>query len=472
MLQEPDESLMAFIRNMPLKERFDVERRIGGHHGYSYFKGGAQAHQQQQQLDVFDSQKCPGSWPVHYMKMIRDQKQRPEPRRFIVHTCKDRTQAKVGEGGGVCGSISDRLMAAASLFTVSLLTDREFLIDWQDEAGHDSLNSSLRSPFLNLQSAHPLDIQPDGDKDTPQPISISLSDWDAADLDTVFDIRSLSKHLNSRRRRPSDNRRDSKVTKDIRSHLVAAPQLKVDLNRGLVQRILTDPSYSDQLKSMGLQQHSAYDCVLSFLFRPTLTTQSLITQYRAVFQTPGVTTIGIHLPSFSHVSSSGNDQQDFSDEHQRSVSCAVDLSRAIKMETKSLDERFLYVILTDSDQKRKQVQREYGHSLNLIFPPNPPRKPLAHEQRGQRDDSRTPYEEDEASVVLNSYLFSETDYQIVTTSSFSKIALFRRGSAGRQSAVLMPSRKEQAEGIPMPDCTQVESAVTPWELIASTGSLG
>ncbi|KAF9346565.1 hypothetical protein BGX26_001916 [Mortierella sp. AD094] len=356
--------------------------------------------------------------------------------------------------------------------------------------------SGLRTPFLNLQA--PFMKTNKGSRDIRgadisqikghlQPI-ISLSGMEASQLDIAFDIRSTSKHLDTRELRPIHT--GSQDLHLIRDEIASTPELEIQMNQGLIQRIVTDPSYRDRLESMGLTQYNAYDCILSLLFRPTLAMQGVINQYRAVFQTPGVTTIGIHFPAREP----RHQQQELTlDDFEYSIPCAQDLSRAIKMRTKNTDERFLYVISADSESTRTRIQKEYGKNLDLIFPPSPRSGVNSQKLQGEPKQHLL----DEEAAVLDSYLFSETDYQIITSfSSFGKLALFRRGASGRESAVLMPSKRQleiynsregsrgttreaidQAtmkteRGLRLPDCSRVEYAIAPWELIASFDSLG
>ncbi|KAF9093573.1 hypothetical protein BGX23_003181 [Mortierella sp. AD031] len=490
--RDPDESLTRFIQKLPLKTRFEIERR---HISYNLRLG---------QRDEFDSARC-GSWPVHYLR-TKQQLQHQQQRRSLVHWC--------GKGEN-CGGLSDRLMSVASLFTVSLLTDREFFVDWE---GYP-LHSVLRTPFLNLQAPSTLSqdtIEDDSQREHSQeeqqqqsPSTFSLSNWEAEDLDLVFGIRSMSTYLDTRARTRSGHQ----AARKYHDQLIETPQAKIQMNRGLIQRIMTDPSFGDRLESMGMHQHNAYECVLSFLFRPTLTTQELIHQYRAVFKTPGVTTIGIHIPSSLDDDDAGDRRPLALTEYEHSIPCAQNLSREIKFRTKNPKEQFLYVIFTDSDQVRNRIQQEHGHQLNLIFPPASQQNQQQKLRVGNNGlkkrgvvpasafatDSTAPISaQDEDSTLLNSSLFSETDYQIITSSSFSKLALFRKGAMGRRSAILMPNKAEWSlyreshhvyagtegaasqespspvlfEGIRLPDCSRMDDAITPWDKIASFGTLG
>jgi hypothetical protein len=401
-------------------------------------------------------------------------------------------------------------MSAAGLFMVSLLTDREFFVDWE---GYP-LFSILRTPFLNLQppaTIAQVNLKTNNQDNVQQeqqehrPLSLSLSNWEAEDLDLVFGIQSSSTYLDTKRRTRSGHQ----PARTMHDQLIVAPQVRIQTNRGLVQRIMTDTSFSERLESMGLHQHNAYECILSFLFRPVWTTQELIHQYRAVFKTPGVTTIGVHLPS------GDADRQFTLREFEHSMPCAQNLSRQIRFRNRNPDELVLYVIFTDSIQIRKRIQEEYGDKLNLIFPPAPQQQPQLRLEKSlkKRGVNYTPFDpaepfssQDEEWILLSSYLFSETDYQIITSSSFSKLALFRKGASGRRSAVLMPNKAEWTmyqesqhqspapsyvvsegdreggantpptvpafQGIRLPDCSRMDDAITPWDKIASFGTLG
>ncbi|KAF9932333.1 hypothetical protein FBU30_008440 [Linnemannia zychae] len=484
--RDTDDSLFIFIKKLPLKTRFEIERR---HILYNLQLG---------QRDEYDSAKC-GNWLAHYLRTKQHQQARPQQQqRSIIYAC--------GRNGN-CGQLSERLMSAASLFIVSLLTDREFFLDWE---GYP-LYSVFRTPFLNLQA--PLSVSEVEKLDSTNhptsqkeqlPLPLALSDWQAEDLDLVFGIRSLSTYLDTKTRTRTGHQSARRIHEQ---QLIVSPQVRIQTNRGLVQRIMTDTSFSDRLENMGLHQHNAYECVLSFLFRPTWSTQELIHQYRAVFRTPGVITIGIHIPS-------GDAEHPFTlTDYEHSIPCAQNMTREIKRRKGNPDERIFYVIFTDSIQIRNKVQEEHGNKLNLIFPPLPQHqfKPHVGKVLEKREVSSYDYfdpaapisVQDEDSMLLNRHLFSETDYQIITSSSFSKLALFRKGAAGRRSAVLMPSsvewslywqshrsssrvgrnkkRRDDSQpratlgmflGIQLPDCSRIDEAITPWDKIASFGTLG
>lgn len=531
--READASLKKFIKKLPMKERFAIERR---HISYNL---------KLDQKDAFNFTHC-GMWPSHYLKSKQlqapttatlarigkngkpvptDNTADRSPMRILIHSCggheedndadDDRAAAT---GQGLCGELSDRLLSAASLFVYSLLTDREFFLDWQGR-GH-SFRSILRTPFLDLNPPPPAApaISHEDQVSPGNPQFVSLQDWDAEMLDAAFRIQSTSIYLDtssSSRRDPPSRSQDQHQQQlqqhaiRIRDLIAKTPQLKMHLNRGLAQRFLTDPSYSDQLESIGLRQYNTYECVLSFLFRPTYSIQELIHQYRAVFKTPGVITIGIHIPSRAEQQPAQPRKRLDLFDFDQSIPCAQSLSRAIRQKSKDPDARFLYVILTDSDMIRQQVQEQYGQQLNLIFaPPTQPRASLSFQRQQQyRSNSNANEEdslerrgirelddpsdqdgvmvEDEESTLFQSYLFSETDYQIVTTTGFSKLALFRKGVAGRRTAVLVPSKEElkhfnesedsegtKRGGFKMPDCSRLEDAVVSWDMIASFGSLG
>ncbi|KAF8943123.1 hypothetical protein BGZ47_005788 [Haplosporangium gracile] len=197
--------------------------------------------------------------------------------------------------GENCGHISDRLMSAASLFMVSLLIDREFFVDWE---GYPLL-SVFRAPFLNLQApSATADVKIEGESHDEQqqeqrPLSLSMSNWEVEDLDLVFGIRSLSTY---------------------RLH-----------NKDTVRA-------------------------------PTCTQAELIHHYHAVFKTPGVTTIGIHLPP-------GDVNRRFTlREYEHSMPCAQNLPREIRFRNKNPDERVLYVIFTGSIQLRNRIQKSTATS--------------------------------------------------------------------------------------------------------------
>ncbi|KAG0049994.1 hypothetical protein BGZ83_005201 [Gryganskiella cystojenkinii] len=514
--RDVDPSLKKLIHKLPLKERFEIERR---HIGYNL---------KLDQKDDFDFATC-GTWPGVYLKnrqlqnprtVVGQQKQPPPEsfnnnadhwnRRILIHACG-------GENEGSCGTLSDRLLSTASLFIYSLMTDREFFLDWQGT--RSNLRSVLRTPFLNLNlPRQDPNERHDDEIQARNPLPVSFQDWDAIDLDIAFRIQSTSVYLQTTSRTPTtqQNRQDQQQQPhqqaiEIRNQISTAPKLRVQLNRGLVQRFLTDPAYSDRLERMGLRQHTAYACVLSFLFRLTPILQELIHQYRAVFKSPGVITIGIHIPSRidkrSHPQLSRPRRLSLTDFDQ-SIPCAQDLSHMIqsrnikKTELAPRSIRFLYVIFTDSETIRNQVQEQYGQELDLVFPPalharqqlslqsNDEDRKTRFERRGEKDaeGDREEEEEDEESMV-QSYLFSETDYQIVTSTAFSKLALFRKGSAGRRTAIWMPSKEElvgddrgapdpvftssnSPKEIKLPDCSRFEDAIAPWDMLASLEFLG
>src|SRR5437867_1054668 len=51
----------------------------------------------------------------------------------------------------------------------------------------------------------------------------------------------------------------------------------------------------DSLKEMGLRPHTTFGCVVDYLFRPSPTVLSFITQYTSLCSLPSIFTVGIHI---------------------------------------------------------------------------------------------------------------------------------------------------------------------------------
>ncbi|KAF9583619.1 hypothetical protein BGW38_009020 [Lunasporangiospora selenospora] len=324
-----------------------------------------------------------------------------------------------------------------------------------------------------------------------------MQDWSAEDLDTVLNIRSMNAYLDTHSRSSAREaslnsvhdqnlyRARQRYLFGLRDDIASTPQVEISLNRGLVHRILTDAAYSDRLETMGLHAYNAYECVLSFLFRPSLPIQELLHQYRAVFRKRGITTVGIYLGTTSERHSDQQSPKDAWDTRstwpvglsaiERTLTCAGNMTTAIRTRTRQYDQRFLYVVFTDSDVTKKRLQDLYGARMDLIFPPSRLAGSTYHGPMHRLEQT-----EDEALTLFESHLLSETDYQIITPSAFSKLALFRRGTSGRKTAVLMPNL-ENIEGtrgnerdppLSIPDCSRLEGAFVTWEVLASFGNLG
>nr|CAG8601412.1 5690_t:CDS:2 [Entrophospora candida] len=303
-----------------------------------------------------------GSWQEDYTKLHNEIINGSAAQRYAAYVC----DAKMN-----CGGLADRILGMASTFLFALLTDRAFLADWQVPLPLDAI---FESPNIDwsYDSFDPSYVIKDLDT-----TEINIIDYDSQDLDYYFP------HTNWTTRYPG-------------------PFIKFYTNQGLIQRTFDSKYYSSKLKEIGLEPHTAFGCIVDYLFRPVPPALSFITQYTALFALPNIFSVGIHIRT-GDVYEQTLSLQDYS----HFFSCADQITRTYAPPNKKV----IYYLVTDSIKLREEAYSKFNHVIISGFSIDP-----GHDYYDHADGVN--------NAIVENWILSKTDYRVISQSDFGKLAAF------------------------------------------------
>ncbi|CAJ0645101.1 9391_t:CDS:1, partial [Entrophospora sp. SA101] len=245
----------------------------------------------------------------------------------------------------------------ASTFLFALLTDRAFLADWQVplpldaiftapniDWSYDSLNPSHTIRNLNTTELY-------------------IIDYDPQDIDYHFSL------TNWTTRYP-----DSFI--------------KFYTNQGLIQQTFDSKYYSSKLKEIGLKPHTAFGCLMDYLFRPVPPALSFIVQYTALFALPSIFSVGIHIRT-GNTYEQTHSLQDYS----HFFRCADQLAQ-----TYAPDKKAIYYLVTDSVKIRDEAYSKLDQVIISGLPIQP-------------SDDYYDYADSVNNAIVENWILSKTDYR-------------------------------------------------------------
>ena len=310
--------------------------------------------------------------------------------RFLVYSCEGLRHG--------CGGYGNRIEAISSLFFLAVLTKRAFLIDW---------NGSL--PIGNYL----------------QPKNINWN-YSTAKLDGLRRRRHYwgkgnNIHVeNDVTRSPTESYEDFKKWVEnvdftrllhrpveiITSFWFFAPSFRRNKHFSELARMLGNPSRGHRFSMIG--------CAFHFLFQKTPAFEERLLAARASLDfKPDVPKIGIHvrlgdLPSFGRQSRRDVRTTDF----VRYFTCALQMQRAISEADPNIAESDIkWFLATDNNDVKKYALENYPHKVRTLT------------IKLEHIALKKPSEEGLIGVLLDNFLLSESDFLIMSESSFSKTAL-------------------------------------------------
>ncbi|CAJ0848945.1 6421_t:CDS:2 [Entrophospora sp. SA101] len=291
-----------------------------------------------------------GSWQEGYTKLHNEIINGSAAQRYAGYVC----DAKMN-----CGGLADRILGMTSTFLFALLTDRAFLADWQVPLPLDAI---FESPNIDwsYDSFDPSYVIKDLDT-----TEINIIDYDLQDLDYYFPL------TNWTTRYPD-------------------PFIKFYTNQGLIQRTFDSKYYSSKLKEIGLKPHTAFGCIVDYLFRPVPPALSFITQYSALFALPNIFSVGIHIRT-GDVYEQTLSLQDYS----HFFSCADQITRTYAPPNKKV----IYYLVTDSIKLREEAYSKFNHVIISGFSIDP-----GHDYYDHADGVN--------NAIVENWILSKTDYRV------------------------------------------------------------
>ncbi|CAG8445246.1 5053_t:CDS:2 [Funneliformis mosseae] len=322
-----------------------------------------------------------GSWQDNYSRLHENILSRNASQRYVSYICDDKIK---------CGGLANRILGMTSAFIFALLTNRAFLADWQTrlplEDIFNSPNIDWSYDSLNL----PSDIR---ELETSE---INIIDFDARTLDEKFML--------------------SNWTTKYPSSFI-----KFYSNRGMVIRSFDSKFYSQILKDMGLRPHTAFGCILDYLFLPVPSAYSFITQYTSLFALSSIFTVGIQIKSQNGLTS----LQDY----KYYFDCADQLTQTYA----APHQKVIYYVVTDSVKLREEAVEELEHVVVSGLPID------SNFDNLDNLDSAN-------NALIENWIFSKTDYRVISPGDYGKLAAFH--SKQLHTTVFM----EDSHNVP--DCTR------------------
>jgi hypothetical protein len=215
-----------------------------------------------------------------------------------------------------------RLLGMSSTFIFALLTDRAFLAEWRIPP---PLEAIFGSPNIDwsYDSSDPGAVLKD-----LIPTSLDVVNFSAQHIDRLF------LHSNWTIKYPE-------------------PFIKFHTNRGMVLRTFSSRIYAPQLNTMGMRQHTAFGCIIDYLFRPSPPAISFITEYTALFTLPRIFSVGIEIGTgeSKNDNSYGNFQKYSLSRYQQFFKCANQLAATYAMPW----QKVVYYLVTDSETLRNEA---------------------------------------------------------------------------------------------------------------------
>lgn len=361
-----------------------------------------------------------GNWQADYIRRHVEMMDVKQKGKFITYVCDKNSN---------CGGLADRVLGMTSTFFFALMTGRTFLAEWQapvplemvfDSPNVDwSFDSSDPDVVLRMLDTRPRDID--------------IIHFNAPQMDRLF----------------AESSWDQKWPE---------PWLRMFTNRGMIIRSFEYQQLRPKLMALGLKPHTAFSCILDFLFRPHPSALDFITDYTALLALPNIFSIGIQIRTGdTSMINPAYDQSNTIEKHDNFFRCADQIAKTFAMP----DQRVVYFLITDSEHLRQDaVERLQDRTIVSGLPIE-----HIHKRRGHVDGVH--------NAIIENWILAKTTYRVISQGGYGKLATFH--SKRLHSTVLMfPNGNVDLQGIyqrPAPDCSR-EDAFTTFREMANEWSLG
>lgn len=277
------------------------------------------------------------TWMREYAEMHRLVSTGEGHGRFLTYVC---------ENGMNCGGLGDRLLGMTSGFLFSLVTGRAFHAEWQAPIPMDVV---FDSPFIDwsfssfTSAEHPVFGQQEL---VEQARELDIIHFNAESTDRVFGTRDWDAPIVN-----------DKLTKgmEARDLAFASPWIKFFTNRGMIYRAFRYRRLQSRLHALDLKPHTAFSCILSYLFTPKPSAQEFINAYTSVFSLPSVFSVGIQIRTGDmSMKDATYDKQNTVEVHKEFFQCADQLAETYALP----DQKVLYYLVTDSAHLRQDAMQK------------------------------------------------------------------------------------------------------------------
>ena len=289
---------------------------------------------------------CGSGWQDKYRELHDDILSRRRQEKYLVYLCPGTRQ-------GCCG-YGNRLRAVASLFYLSVLTDRAFLIDWR---APEPIENHLTPRNIQWNYSEPIDICTG--------LQIRKHYWGS----TKTDVREAEGYI------IQEPKRFKKwfTSTDLKQFFDWPVEEITTIWYFAEGGIKNNPFLMKRAKDLGITplisntpKFNLIGCAFDFLFSKSEALESKLNEMRAQLQFDKGPVIGVHIRT-------GDDQFDyFSSENVRTWN-ARNVSKFFECATKVENELFLnetdgrekvrWFLSTDNEQVRTLVQEIYPHKV-------------------------------------------------------------------------------------------------------------
>ncbi|KAI8068247.1 hypothetical protein BC940DRAFT_299512 [Gongronella butleri] len=409
-----------------------------------------------------------GPWQMQYQKQQEQRLQQlahlkagtlksPEDiPRFASYICQEDPHHRGSRG---CGGLADRFIGIVSTFFYAMMTDRGFLMNWQ-EGNPAALESIFEKPRIdwtfNPDDMRDLYRKPGRGYHTVDMLNFN---WDRT-RNTMF---------------PDGPSQDF-------NQLWPEPYVEVKSNRGYVIRTFDySDHYEEKLKKMGLSKTNHWRCIVDYLVHPKLEARRFINAYKQLFQMDSVLSIGLQIRTDDTAMANPAADTNSFEQWDYFLSCANKLRDA---QRGPQHKRVVYFLLTDSTKLREQfVAMNYNKELRDTYIKDDDTSmvvtglPIEHIEaktvKTKFEVNITDSDSDAQkllagvnSAVIDNWLLSYTDYRLISRQGFGKIAAFHANNP--RSTISLPRLENKDHVV---NCASPH-AFTAFETLSTWWSLG
>ncbi|KAI8338567.1 hypothetical protein BC941DRAFT_460798 [Chlamydoabsidia padenii] len=374
---------------------------------------------------------------------------------FVSYVCEEDPRHR---GSHSCGGLADRMSGMLSTFFYALMTDRGFLMNWQ-QANPTSLESVFEQPSINWT-------------------------FDPQEMKSLYNTKTLGYHsvntLNFNWEKIRSAMFPQGPSQDF-NELWTAPYVEVKSNRGYIIRTFSHSTrYADKLNEMGLTKTNSFRCILDYLLRPSSGARRFINAYKQLFQMESVLSIGLQIRTDDQAMAHPEDDTNNFETWDYFLTCANNLRDAKRQPH---HKRVVYFLLTDSNKLRQEfVAMNSNQTLrdryiqddntSMVVTGLPIEHIEAKTVKTKFEANITAIDSDHErllagvnSAVIDNWLLSYTDYRLISRQGFGKMAAFH--ATDPRSTISLPKvdRKNHTVNCANPNAfTTFDTLSTWWSL--------
>ncbi|KAF9438198.1 hypothetical protein BGZ76_009216 [Entomortierella beljakovae] len=199
-----------------------------------------------------------------------------------------------------------------------------------------------------------------------------------------------------------------------------------------------------------------FGCLLDTLIQPKIELKELIHPYATLFKLPAIFSVGIFIKSTQQPVYGSTSWKSISDGRKATVNRYMTCARQIAREfaPKRKGQKVVFVVVSEDTELAKMMESQEEWDEEVIAPKWV--LPKSHSQQQQRQSE--PMVSRQQQAVLENWVLSKTDFQVVSDySNFAKVAVWRTRRQGRsivirENPVLEKEMETKRGYVDMMDC--------------------